>query len=258
MKTLIMPIRVTFTMPILGSLPGNKDTLFDYLSSNVKSDTDVSPVIPQTAEEKLKMDAAGIETTMADHPEAALEKATTIFPKDENGFYLCSHQLKGFIKAAMLVACDLGISGAITKYSHKSAIDSLVFTAEPRMNFRRADNYITEPDEYNGRPLRAETMQGERVSLARSMQINAGATVDATLLVLMTKNAKSKLSGSIDQAMMEQLLDYGHLRGLLQWRNAGYGSFTWDYTDDPRIKDVPQKLRRPAIDESGGKDTAPV
>ena len=70
-------------------------------------------------------------------------------------------------------------------------------------------NRIKNIDGHLERPLRAETMQGPRVSLAKSEYLNEGWNFTATIRV-------------------KQMLDYGALKGLLQWRNAGYGSFEYE------------------------------
>lgn len=61
-------------------------------------------------------------------------------------------------------------------------------------------------------------MQGERVSLAISEQIPAGATVEFSIVML---------SDDHEEAVREWL-DYGRFSGIGQWRNSGKGRFTWE------------------------------
>ena len=68
------------------------------------------------------------------------------------------------------------------------------------------------------RPLRAQTAQGERVALAMSETVPAGATMEFEVKVLDRKLLPA----------VREWLDYGELRGLGQWRNAGHGAFTWE------------------------------
>ena len=97
--------------------------------------------------------------------------------------------------------------------AYKIYIDGLVFVQERQI-----------PIHFEGevgnlqRPLRGQTAQGERISLANSEMIPAGATVEFTVEVL------------LDDLMdtVREWLDYGKYNGLCQWRNAGYGSFTWE------------------------------
>ena len=68
------------------------------------------------------------------------------------------------------------------------------------------------------RPLRAQTMQGERVSLALSEQIPAGATCEFTVILLCDDHEKA----------VREWLDYGRFSGIGQWRNSGKGRFRWE------------------------------
>lgn len=71
---------------------------------------------------------------------------------------------------------------------------------------------------YCSRPLRAMTMQGERVSIAKSESVPAGSTLTFTLLIL-----DDKLEDVVTECM-----NYGILRGMGQWRNSGKGRFTYE------------------------------
>ena len=61
-------------------------------------------------------------------------------------------------------------------------------------------------------------MQGERISIAISEEIPAGATCVFTVICLVDD----------DIELVKEWLDYGRFNGLLQWRNSGHGSFTWE------------------------------
>ena len=66
--------------------------------------------------------------------------------------------------------------------------------------------------------MRASTPQGERVAIAVSDTINAGATLTFTIILL---------NDDLEDIIVE-CLDYGKLRGLGQWRNSGKGTFTYE------------------------------
>lgn len=96
----------------------------------------------------------------------------------------------------------------------KKIIDGLVFV-EPRqipLHFNGNGMGVLE------RPLRAQTAQGERVTLARSDTCPVGTTMEFTIEII----------GGLDEKTLREWLDYGKRRGLGQWRNGGYGSFTYE------------------------------
>ena len=69
------------------------------------------------------------------------------------------------------------------------------------------------------RPLRAQTMQGPRVTLARSDYMNAG-----TKLTFEIKVVESAKEFTVE--VVKSLFEYGELQGLGQFRNGSYGRFT--------------------------------
>ena len=85
------------------------------------------------------------------------------------------------------------------------------------MNFIENYDKITECQ----RPLRCSTMQGERVSIAISGEIPAGATVNFTVRCLIDE----------DVELVKEWLDYGQYNGLGQWRNSSKGSFYYEILD---------------------------
>lgn len=74
-------------------------------------------------------------------------------------------------------------------------------------------------NEPNTRPIRASTPKGERVSLISSDSIAPGATLNFWMLVMGEK---------LTDEVINEILWYGRIQGLLQWRNAGYGRFKYE------------------------------
>ena len=97
----------------------------------------------------------------------------------------------------------------------KSKFDNFVFVFPRKISLGKK-----EPDGICERPLRAETMQGPRVSLARSEVVNAGISFDCEIQLFP--------GCPITDKMLRQCLDYGKFKGLGQWRNSGKGRFTWE------------------------------
>lgn len=194
MKTL--KIRITFTEPILGTSPANEDVYRDYIGSKA----------PDAATIDDEVAALGVDEVV--------EKSMTVFPRTEDGApFLYDYQIKGFFKDT----CGglkkvLGTESSKIK-AYKKEIDKLIFP-EPRViPFKNASAI-----EFCQRPLRAQTAQGERVSLAMSEQIPAGASIELDIVML---------SDAHEDAVREWL-DYGRFSGIGQWRNSGKGRFVWE------------------------------
>ena len=96
----------------------------------------------------------------------------------------------------------------------EEVVEKLVFVNERKIPFVLPEG--TELSDCQ-RPLRAQTAQGERISLADSETVPAGSTVEFTIKVL-------------DDSLMKYVidwLDYGEFNGIGQWRNSGKGRFKW-------------------------------
>lgn len=148
--------------------------------------------------------------------EAVLEKGTTGFHRVGGAPILYDYVIKGFLKDAcsMLRRVPDTLSKSIRAY--RKIIDGLVFVTPRRIPINLNETEIT----FLERPLRAQTAQGERIALARSEMIAAGASIVFTLSVL----------GVVKEEQLREWFNYGALRGLGQWRNASYGRFTYEMT----------------------------
>lgn len=142
------------------------------------------------------------------------EMKLTVFPRMRNGRVACyDYQWKGFFKDACGMLRNVDKTECSKIKAYKKTIDGLIFVS-PRMI----------PFEFDGeigmcqRPLRAQTMQGERIALAASETVPEGTTLTFEITVLNDDLMK----------MVTECLDYGTLRGFSQWRNSGKGRFTWE------------------------------
>lgn len=135
------------------------------------------------------------------------EKGWTGFHQDEKGLFIYNYMIKGFLKNAGNVLKDIVKIKAL-----KSKIDNYIFI-NPRRIYLGKD----EPDGFLERPLRAMTAQGPRVTLARSDTINAGTVIEFEITLVPHKEIK--------WSIIDELLEYGKLMGLGQFRNGGYGQF---------------------------------
>lgn len=192
-------VRLTFTEPVLGTSPANEDIYRDYVGSKA----------PDAAKVADEVEALGAD--------AVVKNAMTVFPKAPDGTPIFwDYQIKGFFKDTCggLRKVDGYASAGIKAY--KKEIDKLIFV-EPRQIPIHFEGEMGECQ----RPLRANTAQGERVSLAISEEIPAGATCEFTVVCF---------NDAMEKAVLEWL-DYGRYSGIGQWRNSGKGRFTYEIVE---------------------------
>lgn len=194
-------VRITFQEPLLGTAPQNAEIYSDFIGSK-------APDATTLAEE---VEALGVE--------AVAEKGMTVFPKDEDGTpILWDYQVKGFFKDACGMLARLkGQTESSKLKAYKKVIDGLVFVGPRSIKLNPAGEIGVCQ-----RPLRANTMQGERVALASSEELPAGTTADFEIILL---------DESLE-AVVREWLDYGALRGIGQWRNSGKGRFSYEVEND--------------------------
>lgn len=209
MKTL--KVKLTLIEGMLGTSPANEEVYREFIGS--KS--------PDALSVQDEVAALGVD--------AVAEKGRTVFPRLEDGTpFVYDYQIKGFFKDACSMLSRLtgkdengkkkkavNESSKITAY--KKVIDGLIFP-KPRKIPVIFDGEMLDCQ----RPLRAQTAHGERVSLASSDEIPAGATLTFEVVCLDDSNVDA----------VKEWLDYGLLRGLGQWRNSGKGRFTWEEIAD--------------------------
>jgi hypothetical protein len=191
---------LTFTEPLLGTAPLNPEFYCEWVGSKNPNGL---------AEDE----AESMEWCKAEE----IEKGTTGFHRAGDKPILYDYQIKGFFKDACGMLRRVKGTSSSNLTAHKKVIDGLVFIKPRRIAIELAgDIGILE------RPLRAQTAQGERVALARSEYAPAGSKIRFSLLVLGSKDVK--------ESLLREWLEYGALRGLGQWRNAGYGAFEYTLT----------------------------
>lgn len=206
MKTI--HVRLTTTEGMLGTIPFNENIFRDFIGSKA----------PDAASLSEEVAALGSDSV--------IEKNMTGFARNADGEPIVwDYQIKGFFKDACSMLNRVGgkdpetgkkrkaenESGKLTAF--KKIIDGMIFVAP-----RQIPVVFDGDMQVCQRPLRAMTMQGERVSLAMSEEIPAGATLTFSVTCL----DESHL------AAVREWLDYGMLRGLGQWRNSGKGRFIWE------------------------------
>lgn len=214
--------RLKGTSPLLGSNPANEEIHSQYIASKAQT------LERRVAEENMLPTKGDLPTPEGlDEAVAEMEqRGLTVFLRDNHGC-LCigNHAIKGFFKGALVTLKDqIGIAAA------KSKADNLLFIRPdfvPIMDGHGEPQ--TEPDGIKQRPLRADTAMGPRETLVSSEMVDVPWQIEFTVTVV--ANNGTRASRKLDFDCVEAALDYGALKGLGQWRNGGYGSFTWERID---------------------------
>jgi len=198
---------LTFNEPVLGSKPSNDEVFSDYIAANKQDGVDPEELeAAKAAQERVK-------------------ESMTVFHRMEDGVtpMVWNYQIKGLAKESCgaLRRVEDTLSSKIASY--KTIVDTLIFVAP-----RKIPLVLPEGGEVGvfERPLRAETMQGPRVALAKSETVPAGTKMTFTVTFMANKVGKADKVVSLKEAF-EEWLDYGELHGFGQFRGGGYGVFTW-------------------------------
>lgn len=201
-------VRITFTNEVLGTCTANKDIYSEFIASKAPD--------AESRDREIEQLIAHVGIS------EAIEKGMTVFPRmvdDPETPVFFSYQFKGFFKEAAKMMKKVPDSRTSKMRAYLKEIDGLIFV------------YSAEPDCPNDipirlsgemgvceRPLRASTAQGERIALASSETVPAGSWCDIIIRMLVPD----------DWYYVQEWLTYGQYHGMLQWRNSGKGTFTWE------------------------------
>lgn len=203
MKT--MRVKLTFLESILGTSPNNSEIYTEFIGSK-------APDAPSLKEEVAALG-----------DDVVAEKGTTVFPKDDDGCPIFwSYQIEGFFKGTCGFLRTVPKTKSSTIKAYKKMIDGRIFVSGEKSESNPTGRKIRIHDAFPmgllQRPLRAQTAQGERISLACSEEIPAGAWCEFNITCLV----------DTDLELVKEWLDFGEYNGIGQWRNAGKGRFTWE------------------------------
>ena len=193
MKTI--KIRITTTEEMLGTASADPELHTTYIASK-------APDAPSLEEEVA---AVGVDEVA--------EKATTVFPRVNGQPIMWDYQMKGFFKDACGVLRKVTGNESSKIKAFKKEIDGLIFVSPRAIPIKFTGDVGTCQ-----RPLRASTPQGERIAIASSESIPAGAVLEFEVLCMMDSHEK----------LIKEWMEYGKLRGLGQWRNSGKGRFNYE------------------------------
>ena len=212
-----LKLRFNFVSPILGTSSADPEIHKKFIASK-------APDAETREAEIARIGATEYE-----------EKSMTVFPRSEatGQPVILQYQVKGFFKeaCASLQKCKSdGKAEPFAKHScgikaYKKYIDQTVFPEQAEIPI----NFEGEMDVYQ-RPLRGQTAQGERIALASSERIPAGAWIEFSVICL---------TNDVVPAVIEWI-EYGKLRGMMQFRNGYFGRFkyTMEIEDIKELPDI--------------------
>lgn len=184
---------IRFTEAILGTQPMDTEIYERFIGSKAPD----APTLEQ------EIEAVGAEEIV--------ERGKTGFPRNAEGQpFLWDYQIKGFFKGAAQALWKIPGTKTSAIKSYKRKIDQGIFVYPREVAFLNAG----EIRDFQ-RPLRSTTPMGERVCLAISEEIPAGAEMKFTV----------KCYEDAHAPMVEEWLRYGKDSGIGQWRNSGRGRF---------------------------------
>ena len=191
---------------ILGSLPASNAIFTQFIASKAPK------------EELMEEEADFVSLE---------EKGTTVFARNPQTkeLMLLDYQVKGLLKEGINVLKADNEIGAGRKKT-----DNYVFVFPRYIPIKRNGVSLLDEDEMYERPLRCQTMQGERVSLASSEMIRD--PWEITIEIMLLNNKGTKASAPLTWNAIKQALNYGHFKGLGQFRNGGFGRFEWEEIKD--------------------------
>lgn len=219
-------VKIVFLEPVLGTAPNNQEVYTKFIASKAPGADGI--------EEEIE--AIGVD--------GVVENGMTVFPriaKDKNRPGIWPYQIRGFFKSGQQAMNDMVTdkeerkkknSGYLATY--KRRIDTHVFVKAVTARWTDyklsgSDKQLIEihiPDggkiESCERPLRAQTMQGERVALAKSESVPEGSWIEFDVKLLDPR---------LEDHLIEWL-EFGAYNGIGQWRNSGKGTFVyWMYDE---------------------------
>lgn len=225
MNTIDLKVKITTTEPVLGLSSSNPDIQEEFIASK-------APTPAKSTEE-----IAAIDVT------AEIQKATTVFPRDEFGLFWWDYQMRGAFKGWLLALIELG-DCKLSKWTYKRSVD-LFLHVTPRRIYIRDANGVIYPEAAGKvqRPLRAETMQGDRIALASSEMLPAGSAWEFNVRLLTGSNTKTKVA-ILREEDIRNCLEMGVYSGFGQWRGSGMGRFKYELTKRSDAEKIRADARR--------------
>ncbi len=266
LTTRVAWVKMTLIMPILGSLPSNPEVFTEYLTKDYldqlkkdaqkKKPEEVPALVAETegerrtAEQSEALLRAEEEMLLADGMPNENEVKPTVFPRDPAGnLVIWDYQVKGMIKGNTKALIELGRFKKLNNWNYAGAIDRNLHIYPQVLPIMLNGKPITSATmnedgkpvkTFRARPLRASTMQGERIAIAVSEQLPAGVAVYCQVVLFDYANDKAK-TAELDLEAVSNAMGFGQVHGLLQWRGAGNGRFVAEEVQEKDVPDIYKK-----------------
>lgn len=203
----IYKLKLVLTEPMLGTVPKDESIYRTHVQNQA---------IQQAKKNGIKLTDEQLEQEVVSVKEMEVEeKGWTGFHEVGGQPILYDYVIKGFLKEACSILRRIPKSRSSKLAAFRKVVDGMVFIAPRQIKLVLPQGVELGTLE---RPLRAQTAQGERVALARSDTCPVGTLIEFEVKVL----------GVISKVLLQDWFDYGQFKGLGQWRNGGYGRFTYE------------------------------
>ena len=218
---------ITFITPLLATNPGNENIYKDFIANDEKTTSE------RRSEEVERLG-----------PDEVEKRGMTVFLREPDNPMIPlikDYTWLGFLKSRAKALAKIDGTVVSSMKAYVKEVNDLV-TVYPRfqplmlpdgtgtsvveLKQSKLEGVAIDGVDALERPLRAETMQGDRVALAKSESAPAGSKVVVTF--------RCERKEGLD--LVKECLDYGDQHGTGQWRNAGYGRFTWKKLDSWKEK----------------------
>lgn len=225
-KSNLYHVKLTFTEPQLGTAPSDPEMYSKYIATKKFKETKKHPKTTPAELEAIDAEEKALVTEELATLPPDEGRGLTVFRRDNGGLMLPDYMIRGFLKEA---ASAMGIDK--DTYGLHSKIDKWVFiTNQNRTPIRwlplmRDGVQLTKPDGQFERTLRAQTMQGPRVTFACSEIVNPPADLDFCIYVLPLGAEGKKGKYAITEEVLRSWLSYGAFCGLGCFRTGSYGRF---------------------------------
>jgi len=219
MKIAKYKLKITLTEDMLGTVPMSKSIYNSYVAEKLRRNLKREGLTQEEAESRIEEELCSIPGQECEDGTVKLDgldvKGLTGFHSDDKGLYVYDYFVKGFLKSA---AKTLKAIAGVKQLRSKTVQHVFIHPRKIYLGQKEHD-----PESINSRPLRAETAQGPRVSIARSFTIPAGRSFECEIHVIGDLPHTEKI--------LTDLLDYGKYMGLGCWRSGGYGSFEYELSE---------------------------